>query len=267
MLNQLKKGDNMSWAEIKKAVNSNLAKPLDALIGEKTIEIKDILNDTGYGLSVIKNILTDSTNGLNAIKSYISNSTYGLSAIKDILANSTYGLIAIKSILTDSTNGLSAIKSYVSNSTYGLSAIKSAITTMSTTISSSAGYTPSTAAARAAFVAKGHTLKRTDTVMGISVYVYYTSAKIKDTTWDEANALCQMYAELVNKWSQENGYGKICIGSRLPTYNEQIYASSGATWTGTQYGSNSNHYYWAGSSCGNGTDYTASGVVPVVLII
>ena len=51
----------MSWAEIKKAINSNLSKTLDKLITEKATEIinsitsnNSLLNNSTYGLSALK---------------------------------------------------------------------------------------------------------------------------------------------------------------------------------------------------------------------
>ena len=56
----------MSWSEIKKAINSNLAKPLDTYIGE---------------------LFTSLKNSNNNIYGVLTNSTYGNSAIRNILKN------------------------------------------------------------------------------------------------------------------------------------------------------------------------------------
>ena len=48
----------MSWSEIKKAVNSNINKTLDALITEKANDNKAILNNPTYGLSALKSAMT-----------------------------------------------------------------------------------------------------------------------------------------------------------------------------------------------------------------
>lgn len=48
----------MSFAEIKKTVNSNLNKTLDALITEKASDNEAILNNSTYGLSALKSAMT-----------------------------------------------------------------------------------------------------------------------------------------------------------------------------------------------------------------
>lgn len=60
----------MSFAEIKKAINSNLNKTLDALITEKASSLstgisdnKAILNNSTYGLSALKSAMSGMTGG------------------------------------------------------------------------------------------------------------------------------------------------------------------------------------------------------------
>ena len=70
----------MSWAEIKKAINSNISKSLDVLITERSDEIINYLNSNEFGLSALKNsiknesdLLNDPDNGFPRLKSDINN--------------------------------------------------------------------------------------------------------------------------------------------------------------------------------------------------
>lgn len=64
----------MSWSEIKKAVNSDLNKPLDTLI-------KELLTDTAKETSV------------DEVESLLKNNDYGLNAIKTAMGSSSGGCI------------------------------------------------------------------------------------------------------------------------------------------------------------------------------
>ena len=85
----------MSWAEIKKAINSNISKSLDILITEKSNEVKTVANSNN-------SLLNNSTYGLSALQSIISN-------IKSLLENTTYGLNAIKTTVNSVNNTVSVV--------------------------------------------------------------------------------------------------------------------------------------------------------------
>ena len=85
----------MSWAEIKKAINSNISKSLDVLITEKSNEVKTVANNNN-------SLLNNSTYGLSALQSIISN-------IKSLLENTTYGLNAIKTTVNSVNNTVSVV--------------------------------------------------------------------------------------------------------------------------------------------------------------
>ena len=85
----------MSWAEIKKAINSNISKSLDVLITEKSNEVKTVANNNN-------SLLNNSTYGLSALQSIISN-------VKSLLENTTYGLNAIKNTVNSVNNTVSVV--------------------------------------------------------------------------------------------------------------------------------------------------------------
>ena len=85
----------MSWAEIKKAINSNISKSLDVLITEKSNEVKTVANNNN-------SLLNNSTYGLSALQSIISN-------VKSLLENTTYGLNAIKTTVNSVNNTVSVV--------------------------------------------------------------------------------------------------------------------------------------------------------------
>ena len=85
----------MSWAQIKKAINSNISKSLDVLITEKSNEVKTVANNNN-------SLLNNSTYGLSALQSIISN-------IKSLLENTTYGLNAIKTTVNSVNNTVSVV--------------------------------------------------------------------------------------------------------------------------------------------------------------
>lgn len=150
------------------------------------------------------------------------------------------------------------------------SAISSQTTTLSSLINSASGFTKSTLAARTALVALGFTQRITMTTPdGSTIYGYWKNASVKSCSWDEANAICENYWKEINVWANKNGYGNICIFSRMPAYTDTgSWLPSGNTWTDTQYSSNNSaHYYWAGSGYAAGNDYASYQCVPVVLVI
>ena len=66
----------MSWAEIKKAINSNISKSLDVLITEKADKINSCIGNNEFGLYALKSLinsnsdlLNDYPNGLPGLKS------------------------------------------------------------------------------------------------------------------------------------------------------------------------------------------------------
>ena len=72
----------MSWSEIKKAINSDLTKPLNVLIGE-------ILDNSDTGLPVLKTLLENAAKESNVdeVEGLLKNDSYGLSAIPNMLSN------------------------------------------------------------------------------------------------------------------------------------------------------------------------------------
>ena len=85
----------MSWAEIKKAINSNINKSLDVLITEKSNELSTSIGNNN-------SLLNNSTYGLSALQSIISN-------VKSLLENTTYGLNAIKNTVNSVNNTVSVV--------------------------------------------------------------------------------------------------------------------------------------------------------------
>ena len=143
-------------------------------------------------------------------------------------------------------------------------------TPLNTLINKDILFTPTTSAIRTALANKGFTQRVTITgVNGETIYLFWKNASVKSCSWDEAYEICTNYWKLINKWAQEQGYGNICIASRMPAYTDTgSYLPSGNTWTGTQHGSNNTHYYWNGSSYSNNySDAYSNQVVPVVLTI
>ena len=131
-------------------------------------------------------------------------------------------------------------------------------------------FTPTTTAVRNAFAsAMGFTQRSTISVTGVgTVYLYWKNASVKNASWDEAYEICTNYWKHINEWAVEQGYGNICIASRMPAYTDTgSWLPSGTTWTGTQYTSVGNHYTWSDSYYNGGNDYFAFQVVPVALII
>lgn len=135
----------MAWSEIKKAVNSDLGKPLNELLEE-------LLSDESTGLAALLAAIETNEAAIATNKGLLNNTTYGLSAIKtaaanantyaknvndrltatragylDYLANSTYGLSALLTAVT--TN-----KNLLNNTTYGLNALKTAIGNVNTNV-------------------------------------------------------------------------------------------------------------------------------------
>ena len=84
----------MSWAEIKKAIKSNISKSIDVLITEKSNELStsignnnSLLNNSTYGLSALQSIISN-------VKSLLENTIYGLKAIKDTV-NSVNNTVSV----------------------------------------------------------------------------------------------------------------------------------------------------------------------------
>lgn len=131
-------------------------------------------------------------------------------------------------------------------------------------------FTPSTPAARTALANLGYTQRSTITSPAGTIYLYWKNTSVKSCSWDEAYEICTNWWKEINRWSQAQGYGNICIASRMPAYTDTgSWLPSGNTWTGTQYISNyyGNHYYWESSNYGGNGDLGSRQVVPVVLII
>ena len=74
----------MSWAEIKKAINSNISKSLDVLITEKCNEVKTVANSNNSLISSIKSLLENTTYGLNAIKNTVNSVNNTVSVVGNI---------------------------------------------------------------------------------------------------------------------------------------------------------------------------------------
>lgn len=129
-------------------------------------------------------------------------------------------------------------------------------------------FTPSTTAARTALTNLGYTQRSTITSPAGTIYLFWKNASVKSCSWDEAYEICANWWKEINRWSISQGYGRICIASRMPAYTDtgSWLPSSGNTWTGTQYGS-AGHNIWNGSSYYDSSDYSSFQVVPVALII
>lgn len=130
-------------------------------------------------------------------------------------------------------------------------------------------FTPSTTEVRSALTALGYTQRSTITSPMGTIYLFWKNASVKSCSWDEAYEICTNWWKEINRWSVEQGYGNICIASRMPAYTDtgSWLPSSGDTWTGTQDYSNNNHYRWNGSGYINNYDFDSCQVVPVALII
>lgn len=130
-------------------------------------------------------------------------------------------------------------------------------------------FTPSTTEVRSALTALGYTQRSTITSPMGTIYLFWKNASVKSCSWDEAYEICTNWWKEINRWSVEQGYGNICIASRMPAYADtgSWLPSSGKTWTGTQYNSDNNHSIWNGSSYLYYNDNTSCQVVPVALII
>ena len=74
----------MSWAEIKKAINSNISKSLDLLITEKSNEISTSIGNNNSLISSIKSLLENTTYGLNAIKTTVNSVNNTVSVVGNI---------------------------------------------------------------------------------------------------------------------------------------------------------------------------------------
>lgn len=130
-------------------------------------------------------------------------------------------------------------------------------------------FTPSTTEVRSALTALGYTQRSTITSPMGTIYLFWKNASVKSCSWDEAYEICTNWWKEINRWSVEQGYGNICIASRMPAYTDtgSWLPSSGNTWLGTQYNSSNAHYRWYGSAYDYYADATSSQVVPVALII
>lgn len=147
--------------------------------------------------------------------------------------------------------------------------LNSKIDSQTTALNKSIKFTKSTAGARSALAALGFTQRMTMTAPdGTTIYGYWKNASVKSCSWDEAKEICDNYWKEINNWANEQGYGNICIFSRMPAYTDTgSWLPSGETWTGSQHNSNNNHYYWSRSSYSNNGDIISYQCVPVVLII
>lgn len=160
------------------------------------------------------------------------------------------------------------LDSILKDATYGLQAIKNAITASSPAKASE--FSPSTAEARSALASAGYTQRATIASPAGTIYLFWKNASVKSCSWDEAYEICTNWWKEINRWAVANGYGNICIASRMPAYTDtgSWLPSSGNAWTGTQYDSNNYHYYWNGSSYDHDAgDNTSYQVIPVALII
>lgn len=129
-------------------------------------------------------------------------------------------------------------------------------------------FMPSTAAARTALTNLGYTQRSTMTTPAGTVYLFWKKASVKSCSWDEAYEICTNWWKEINRWSLGQGYGNICIASRMPAYSDTgSWLPSGGTWTGTQYNSNNTHFCWNGSDYTYNYDTYSFQVVPVALII
>lgn len=128
-------------------------------------------------------------------------------------------------------------------------------------------FTPSTTEVRSALTALGYTQRSTITSPMGTIYLFWKNASVKSCTWDEAYEICTNWWKEINRWSVEQGYGNICIASRMPAYTDtgSWLPSSSDTWTGTQSGSS--RCYWNGSKYSYSSDENSHQVVPVALII
>ena len=70
----------MSWAEIKKAINSNISKSLDVLITEKCNELQEKLNSVYNTVTVVGNIPA-----VKSVQRGITPETYGITTYDDNL--------------------------------------------------------------------------------------------------------------------------------------------------------------------------------------
>lgn len=129
-------------------------------------------------------------------------------------------------------------------------------------------FTPSTTEVRSALTALGYTQRSTITSPMGTIYLFWKNASVKSCSWDEAYEICTNWWKEINRWSVAQGYGNICIASRMPAYTDtETWLPSGTTWTGTQTNSNNNHFFWSESTYYNGNDNYPGQVVPVALII
>lgn len=130
-------------------------------------------------------------------------------------------------------------------------------------------FAPSTPEVRSALTALGYTQRSTITSPMGTIYLFWKNASVKSCSWDEAYEICTNWWKEINRWSVEQGYGNICIASRMPAYFDTgSWLPSGNTWTGTQASSDNNHFFWYGSNYNNThTDNTSYQVVPVAFII
>lgn len=212
----------MSWAEIKKAINSNITTPLDTLI-------KTVVN-------------TDNNIPLN----------------------------------TQITNAKNSLSSSISDSE---TSVKSAINTAATTINNNisnisvGGLTSTTAAIRTQFAnAMKFTQKSTINIDGIgTVYIFVKNNVLSFSgSWDLADSITKNYYKLINKWSSDNGYGDICLLTRLPAYTDTAsWFPTATSWLGTKADTMYHHHH----EMGNGNmsydaqDRTDVGIVPVAYIV
>ena len=72
----------MGWSEIKKAINSDLNKPLNILVGE-------LLDNEETGLATIKTLSSEAgkETSVDEIETLLKNTVYGLNALKDIITS------------------------------------------------------------------------------------------------------------------------------------------------------------------------------------
>ena len=127
-------------------------------------------------------------------------------------------------------------------------------------------FTPSTEEARTALTSLGYTQRSTISSHAGTIYLFWRNMGVKSCSWDEAYEICTNWWKEINRWSVAQGYGNICIASRMPTRTDAGYwLPSGSTWTGTQ--DNSKHWYWSGSNYISNYDSNSYQVVPVALII
>ena len=150
--------------------------------------------------------------------------------------------------------------------------IKKAINSdLSTPLDKLIKFTKSTAEARSALEALGFTQRMTMTAPdGSTIYGFWKNASVKSCSWDEAKEICDNYWKEINNWANEQGYGNICIFSRMPAYTDTGSWLPTSAWTATQSSSKNTHYYWNGLSYSDnagGDDHNSYQCVPVVFII